>query len=254
MLAVLATASNVAASEPQHGIVPQHILAVRPNNIAFGDAIADREARALWDIWLKNPTSDVPLVEIAQIYIEQGHSEQAIPLLEEALRLHPEASDSRVVLATTLQKQPAADMARVFRLLRDAVSIDPQNDSAHLALGYAYQDMTNTAKAVESFKLALANTTNPQTMVSAHLGLASVYQVVGAPEQAQDSLASADRILPGIVDLLHDRENHNAVLNQTPGPVYVGPLREGDPSATHPALRERLSRINEQIRKIEGSP
>jgi arylsulfatase A-like enzyme/cytochrome c-type biogenesis protein CcmH/NrfG len=106
----------------------------------------------------------------------------------------PDPKDRRT-LAAQLARVTSGELhgPALESALRDILRLDPGNPQAHLRLGYALQDSSRCAEAVEHFERAV-DARLPTA--DAHLGLASCLAQARRIEPAIATLRAADRIEP----------------------------------------------------------
>jgi tetratricopeptide (TPR) repeat protein len=106
----------------------------------------------------------------------------------------PDPKDRRT-LAAQLARVTSGELhgPALESALRDILRLDPGNSQAHLRLGYALQDSSRCAEAVEHFERAV-DARLPTA--DAHLGLASCLAQARRIEPAIATLRAADRIEP----------------------------------------------------------
>jgi tetratricopeptide (TPR) repeat protein len=104
------------------------------------------KAAAFFERTLEMRPTDLPaLVYLGDVYLSQGRSEAAEPLLTKALSLEPRLAMALFDLGrAALAKR---DYAAAAQHLEKALSLDPQASSIHYPLAMAYRGLGDTGKA-----------------------------------------------------------------------------------------------------------
>lgn len=98
-------------------------------------------------------------IELARLYNDSGHPEEAIAVYRDALRIDPNSSPAAFELGESLAAR--GDYAGAERSLRDALRFDDQNLDARLALADLYQGPLNDPERAErEYSAALAQGVN----------------------------------------------------------------------------------------------
>lgn len=101
--------------------------------------------------WQKGSTapSEQPLVNLGSLLTQQGHTQEAIPFLEEAVALAPNNAFCHLKLGTAyLRVQRFRDAQRE---LEKATELDPDNPAAHYQLGRLYVKIDAMDRAQAEF-------------------------------------------------------------------------------------------------------
>ena len=137
-------------------------------------------------------------MNLAQLYLIQGKSQNAISEFNQVLRLQPENDDVFNRLSRLLLKEKRFD--DFINLVEQSKHSRSISFSLLLALGDAYLDKKNAAKAEEAFRLALAQQDDDADAI---LGLAQVAQLRGDAASAASYLDRAKRSTVKSADTLH---------------------------------------------------
>lgn len=137
-------------------------------------------------------------MNLVQLYLIQGKPQNAIVELTNVLRLQPENEEVFDRLSRLLLKEKRLD--EFINLIEQAKSSRSMPSSLLLALGDAYLEKKNAAKAEEAFRLALEQ---QQDDADAILGLAQVAQLKGDTVLASAYLDRAKQATVKSADTLH---------------------------------------------------
>jgi Tfp pilus assembly protein PilF len=101
--------------------------------------------------WQENNShpSEQPYVNLGNLLMEQGQSEEAIASLEKAAALAPENAFCRMKLGVYYFK--VNQLERAQRELEAATRLDPNSATAHYQLGRLYKEMRQTDRAQAEF-------------------------------------------------------------------------------------------------------
>jgi tetratricopeptide (TPR) repeat protein len=108
----------------------------------------------------ENPDFAPAHAHLGLLYYQQGHAEQALPLLRDAVRLDPSRRDASDALVRILQDQARAaaqsgDPQKSFALLTDAAKYAPNDPDVQFALGTIALQMSLWNEAVKAFQRTL---------------------------------------------------------------------------------------------------
>jgi tetratricopeptide (TPR) repeat protein len=118
----------------------------------------------------KNKVEVVNLLHRAEMYKEDMHFEEAVPLLEQVTKLEPDLPITYLQLGTALTSLKEYDKA--VPILRKAVEMRPDLTVPRYQLGSALFETEDFAGAAEQFETAVARSPN---WPEAHLSLATAY-------------------------------------------------------------------------------
>lgn len=124
-------------------------------------------------------------------YIEVGRFEEAVPHLEEALRLDPKNADALSDLGTTLMLTGKLDQA--ITTLRRAASLSPKNESIQFNLGNAFKQANRFSEAAAAYQRAIA--LNPG-FPDAHMNLGALLHAQGRTREALPHFERAVELMP----------------------------------------------------------
>ncbi|RJQ55966.1 MAG: hypothetical protein C4521_01200 [Actinobacteria bacterium] len=135
-------------------------------------------------------TSFAELLRQATDEFEQGHIDQARPLLEAALSRQPDNADVNLILsyiyANEGQYQSAIDCCR------KTLDVQPLSARAHYLLGVVYDKVGKPDDAEQEFKKTLYADPN---FALAHLNLANIYRMQGKNDLARRAYHNAIDLL-----------------------------------------------------------
>ena len=131
-------------------------------------------------------------LDLAALYLDKlGKPGQAVDLLREVVRQHPEMAAAQLGLGMALSADGKFEEAS--RSLEDAVRRDPGNAVAHHALGVVSLRQGQAERALVSFDKALSLR---KDLASAVLARGDALQMLGRHEQAIEAYQRAARLLP----------------------------------------------------------
>ncbi len=158
-------------------------------------------------------TPDDPLIfnMLGNIYIAQGKLNEANDLLDKAIALAPDSTDTRLKLGAGLLSQ--GNEERAIKELQTAVDLDPEFEQADIMLTLAYLRLERFAEAIQSAEHFIQK--NPKQGVARSLqGLAFIG--LGETAQARAAFEEALKIEPGEPTAAHrlvamELKDNNAV-------------------------------------------
>ena len=131
-------------------------------------------------------------LDLAALYLEKlGKPGQAVDLLREVVRQHPEMAAAQLGLGMALSADGKFEEAS--RSLEDAVRRDPGNAVAHHALGVVSLRQGQAERALVSFDKALSLR---KDFANSVLARGDALQMLGRHEQAIEAYQRAARLLP----------------------------------------------------------
>lgn len=131
-------------------------------------------------------------LDLAALYLEKlGKPGQAVDLLREVVRQHPEMAAAQLGLGMALSTDGKFEEAS--RALEDAVRRDPGNAVAHHALGVVSLRQGQAERALTSFDKALSLR---KDFANSVLARGDALQMLGRHEQAIEAYQRAARLLP----------------------------------------------------------
>jgi tetratricopeptide (TPR) repeat protein len=170
-------------------------LAEAASGLAHGEVSPVIESRGKFLILARPPRdfrwNAVALVREATDLRARGQLAQAIPKLEEALRLNPHSAHALVLLGTAAGE--AGDTRRAVAVLEQASLLHPSDPSAHYNLGIAYGAAGRAAEEIASYRRALD--LEPD-LVSGYLNLGAALYSAGVHDQAAAALERGLQVNP----------------------------------------------------------
>lgn len=145
---------------------------------------------------------------LAQIYLDLGRAEQAIPIYEDLLSRQPAATDLYLRLSRLYHRVDRAPEAA--RALRRGLELQPYDAELHAALARALTALNLPEEALRSFKQAIA--LNPEDAGSRYL-LGTLYRDLGMYHHAVKTWRECLRIQPSHRDSQVAIERVQAAMN-----------------------------------------
>ena len=141
----------------------------------------------------EDPKNFDALMTIGTAYQRLGRIEDATRYIQFARDLYPKSAEppSRLANLALLNPKPAPEM--VLQLMETAVKLDPANTGYLYNLGWAYDQVGETAKATDLYERAIR--TSPLTFEAMN-NLALIYSGAGQPNRALPLLEQAMRTDP----------------------------------------------------------
>jgi protein O-GlcNAc transferase len=157
---------------------------------------ADGELRKAYAL---APNDPAIAFAVGKAISDDGHDEEAVPLLEHALALEPKSNTTRYQLGLALQRLNRVMDAIV--LLKKVVDAEPKNSDALTNLGMAYAQAHEASDGIPYLKRAVD--LNPKNATS-HQDLAAAYLQVNQIDDAIVELKTAIKLAPGLPQLHYD--------------------------------------------------
>ena len=176
---------------------------------AWSRAAAD--LRTAYELQANRPEA---LVELASFESAEGHTDRAVRLYDQALRIEPRAATARINLADTLRR--AGEESRAEELLREGLLLDDTSAALHHSLGLSLVRSGEPESALSQLRQAaeLAPDNPRFTYV-----LAIALNSTGRPEEAVRVLSDAHARFDGDFDIamalatiLRDSGDHDGAL------------------------------------------
>jgi len=112
------------------------------------------EAIAEWQVVLEDdPTSLVALRAIADIHVDSGRPDRAVPILRRLLAEHPDEHESRSLLGVALVDDDR--VAEGIEQIKRAVAAEPTVNLHQLRLARAYRASARYGEAMDAYDLAI---------------------------------------------------------------------------------------------------
>jgi len=144
--------------------------------------------------------ADTAKLQQALAAYDQGHSQEAQPILQELLGRHPADFDINETLG--LIHAEAGDFSTALPLLEHAARLHPRAAVARVNLGTAYLKLSQPRKALPELEIAAHLQPHDQ---QTQTNLARAYMETGAPSKAAQAFAAAAALGPLDADTTHDR-------------------------------------------------
>ena len=140
-----------------------------------------------------DPKNFDALMTIGTAYQRLGRIDDARRYIERARDLYPNSGEPPSRLASLALLSPKEDPKRILLLMETAVKLNPNNASYLYNLGWAYDQVGETAKATELYQRAIK--ASPFTFEAMN-NLALIYSNSGQPDRALPLLEQAMRTDP----------------------------------------------------------
>lgn len=189
-----------------------------------------------------NPGDTRKRHELVSIYIEEMFFDLAAEQLQAIIDIDPGDMEAYQLLAIVIYQGPTSDLKTAIKVLLQAVARAPSRSDIriHLALYYYFNGDLRSAES--QCKTALNSTYSTQDVTaSVHALLSVIYDDLRQKQFADDHYQKAVKLNPAY------KKQEELMMNL---PVYVGnkPLFQ---FVFHPATRERLIRLNQQLQDME---
>ena len=135
-----------------------------------------------------NPRDATATYLLGALYYLLGNYEQAIPVLERAVAMEPDAA-SHYALANAYYE--AQDYTKAVAHYQAALAADPQHAASAFGLGGAYESLGKIEEAIAAYRQALALEESGET----HVALAKLYETQGRLEEAAVEYQAAVDVL-----------------------------------------------------------
>ena len=123
------------------------------------------------------------LLDSARQLVSDDKMDEAIELVEKYAASFPEDLEIQICLAALQLENFQPEKAE--KCVRKALQEKPDDSRANLLMGYCLQDMKKENDAVVYFQRTLDNSVAAEEIISAHLGLASIYEKQGKQQEAE---------------------------------------------------------------------
>ncbi len=145
-----------------------------------------------------SPDNPSALGQLSQLYLDEGHPEQAIALLKDAVGSSQDA-DLYDLLGDAYTK--THDSAKAERAYEQAVKLDPDEASHRKGLAQAYLSDGNYLQALEQYeKLAQVE---PENYVN-YLRISQIYRHINQLDKSETALQQAKKYAPDNLEVLYN--------------------------------------------------
>ena len=146
----------------------------------------DQATRRFFEAADLNPSDPGPYLFLGKVSTGAiTESNGYVERLRRFAKLQPENARANYYYAASLWKRRAAAPLKIQALLEKAVRQDPHFGAAFLQLGIVFAEQGNLAKAISSYRSAIAASPG---MEDAHYRLAQAYRKTGEPVKAQKEI------------------------------------------------------------------
>lgn len=176
----------------------------------------------------------------ARRLITEGKAQEALAMLQRAMSLAPGVEEPSLLYGGALLQTGKAKKAA--KHLKVTIKRWPKSSRAHLLMAHTLLLEGKNEEASKQFGQVLALTEDPEQQISAHLGLASVYEEREEQNQANRHYAKALAIDPGLRGVL---------VNVQKELLWREPQRvSGEKPRTRKSNKARRERIEAELRNL----
>ena len=118
-----------------------------------------------------------------------GEIETALQLLDDGIKNYPDNSKLKRTMSVLLLQSGRSEEAERFVL--DLIKSNPNESGLHLLLGYILKSNKKNSNAMREFQTVFHNSSNRNQQISAHLGLAALYEELHIEHKANEHYQSA---------------------------------------------------------------
>jgi Tfp pilus assembly protein PilF len=147
-----------------------------------------------------DPERSFPYQALAQMYKKQGKQQQYLAEMETYVFI--EQMELAPIKELLLEYAKAGNWAKVRTYGEMATYINPQDIEILQALGKAYLELKDGAKALYTYDTALVANPTPRRPALVHLGRARAYALMGKTKDAKAALAQAMKTEPENAEIL----------------------------------------------------
>jgi tetratricopeptide (TPR) repeat protein len=222
----------------------EHLDGLQLDCLSYDNPETKKEVSTLWAVIQRNSTDARERFELARILLRHQYPKPAITLLSHPSCKKAQSPQYYLLLAHALVCDAPANQPRSTALLEEGVCFFPENAQMHVALGHAYNKENHSKEALVEFGKALNLKAPVNVLLSAHLGRAAAFRKQSDEPAAQQELARAKRIYPGLSEQL----NEVSVTSQLP------PLEPSDYfgyDGIHPVPRYRAQQVKQEIERMK---
>ena len=158
--------------------------------------------------------------------------------LDTIIAIDPSRIEAYEQLAVVLIRKTRPDGKKALLWLGKAEKISPRNDDLNATMAFVYFELNDLRSALRYANSSSANSTKPETEVTAHLLLADIHGKFGNSHEEMAHIGTARAIDPSVTN---DQSGTARV------PAYIGPTPGWFPSS-HPELIDRMRRIDKMTR------
>ncbi len=187
----------------------------------------DKINEALSDInkalQIDNSKSDF-FITLSDIYLKMGEAGKCNNALNKALNLEPE--NIKALLKSGELNFLVKNYKKTFELLNKAIMLDKYNPLAYFIKGYTYLEMSDTARAIENFQIAVDQ---KQDYYDAYIQLGVLYlakndiRAVGYYENALSVFPESIEALYGIAMYYQNNNEYQKALDNYTGIMKIDP-------------------------------
>jgi len=208
------------------------------------DPEAANQIRRLREYVNNHPDDKRARLEMGRALIEAWMIEDGIEELQTLISMDPNHVEAYLLLSLAYRRSLIVRATKAIEPLEKAGLIEPGNCDVQLQLGYVYSELKMYPKAEKALLKAVELCDKEASSVSAHLGLAALYETQGQDDKAQQQYERACEIDPTVADAVRSVE----IRNMTPSPAYVGD--DFSEEGLHPTLDDRITRARKAINEL----
>lgn len=147
----------------------------------------------------KDPESEFILMELINLHLNEGRHSDAERLIDEVLRINPERSEVHVIKGKLLLERK--DLPQAASHLERAIELAPENTNAYIMLADLYQDMGQPDMAMQTL-VSLSRQEDHAAV--AHYYMARLQAFGNNTEAALESLNKALELNPSFISAVSD--------------------------------------------------
>lgn len=172
---------------------------------------------------IDNSKSDF-FITLSDIYLKMGEAGKCNNALNKALSLEPQ--NNKALLKSGELNFLVKNYKKTFELLNKAIMLDNYNPVAYFIKGYTYLEMSDTARAIENFQIAVDQ---KQDYYDAYIQLGVLYlakndiRAVGYYENALSVFSESIEALYGIAMYYQNNNEYQKALDSYTGIMKINP-------------------------------